>query len=109
MGRVFDDRCQDKGISQMNRDLEGLKILSAHLTWHGICRLSGLLAYLQSNRHLSEFGLSGKYIIIHARCPQSQFHFSSRVPGLAGHLTMPSVDTLSPVISVLPSCFALRL
>jgi hypothetical protein len=53
---------------------------------------------------VSEFGLSGKYFIIQ----QSQFHFSSRVPGLAGHLPMPSVDALSPVISV-SSCFALRL
>jgi hypothetical protein len=34
---------------------------------------------------LSEFGLSGKYFIIHARRPQSHFHFSCRVPGLAGH------------------------
>jgi hypothetical protein len=44
---------------------------------------------------VSEFGLSGKYFIIHARRPQSHFHFSCRVPGLAGHLPMPSVDTLS--------------
>jgi hypothetical protein len=43
--------------------------------------------------YVSEFGLSGKYFIIHARRPQ--FHFSTRVPGLAGQLAMPSVDTLS--------------
>jgi hypothetical protein len=49
---------------------------------------------------VSEFGLSSKYFIIHARRPQSHFHFSCRVPGLAGHLPMPSVDTLSPLISV---------
>jgi hypothetical protein len=49
---------------------------------------------------VSEFGLSGKYFIIHAHRPQSHFHFSCRVPGLAGHLPMPSVDSLSPLISV---------
>jgi hypothetical protein len=53
---------------------------------------------------VSEFGLSGKYFITHARRPQSHFHFSCRVPGLAGHLPMPSVDTLSPLIGVSSSC-----
>jgi hypothetical protein len=74
--------------------------------------LKGLLdsvKYTDYWKGLSEFGLSGKYFIIHARRPQAQFHFSSRVPGLAGYFSMPSVDTLSPLISVSSSCFALSL
>jgi hypothetical protein len=53
---------------------------------------------------MSEFGFSSRYFIIHARRLQSHFHFSCRVPGLAGHFPMPSVDTLSPLISVSSSC-----
>jgi hypothetical protein len=36
-----------------SRDLEGLRIISVHLIWDGVCRLSGFLAYLQSSRHIA--------------------------------------------------------
>jgi hypothetical protein len=73
------------------------------------CHFVNLVEDKFAGHRASEFGFSGRYFIIHARCPQSQFHLSSRVPGLAGHLPMPSVNTLSPVISISSSCFTLRL
>jgi hypothetical protein len=52
MGRVFHDRCRHLGMVGMDRDLAGLTSVSVHLMWHGVCRLSGFLAYLQSSRRL---------------------------------------------------------